>query len=122
MTEQLARRCDRVLSCDVSPAAVKAAAARVSDQPGVRVDQRVLPREWPGGDFGLIVFSEFLYYFGGPNLQRILDLAGTALLPGGTLIAVHWRHPVREYPQRGRRARCARPPGRAEPTRRAPRA
>lgn len=101
MTEQLARRCDRVLSCDVSAAAVKAAATRVSDQPGVRVEQRVLPREWPGRQFDLIVFSEFLYYFGGPDLQRILDLADAALLPGGTLIAVHWRHPVREYPRSG---------------------
>jgi SAM-dependent methyltransferase len=101
MTQQLARRCDRLLSCDVSAAAVKAAATRVSDQPGVRVEQRLLPREWPDADFDLIVFSEFLYYFGGPDLQRILDLAHAALLPGGTLIAVHWRHPVREYPRSG---------------------
>ena len=101
MTEQLARRCGRVLSCDVAAAAVKAAAARTADQPGVRVEQRALPDEWPDGDFDLIVFSEFLYYFGGPDLQRILDLARAALRPGGTLIAVHWRHPVAEYPRSG---------------------
>ena len=101
MTRQLARRCDRVLSCDISAAAVTAAAARVGDQPGVRVEQRILPREWPDGQFDLIIFSEFLYYFGGPDLQQILDRADAALLPGGTLIAVHWRHPVTEYPRGG---------------------
>ena len=101
MTEQLGRRCTSVLACDVAPAAVKAAATRVSGQPGVRVEQRVLPDQWPDGDFDLIVFSEFLYYFGGPDLQRLLDRARAALRPGGTLIAVHWRHPVAEYPRSG---------------------
>jgi len=101
MTEQLALRCDRLLSCDVAAAAVNATAARTAGQPGVRVEQRVLPEDWPRGDFDLIVFSEFLYYFGGPDLQRVLDLAQTALRPGGTLIAVHWRHPVPEYPRSG---------------------
>ena len=101
MTEQLAPRCARLLSCDVAPAAVGAAAARTAGQPGVRVEQRVLPGDWPDGEFDLIVFSEFLYYFGGPDLQRVLDLAGAALRPGGTLIAVHWRHPVPEYPRSG---------------------
>ena len=101
MTEQLARRCTNVLACDVAAAAVEAAAARAGDQPGVRVERRVLPRDWPDGDFDLIVFSEFLYYFGGPDLQRVLDLARAALRPGGTLIAVHWRHPVPEYPRSG---------------------
>jgi SAM-dependent methyltransferase len=101
MTEQLARRCTRLLSCDVAAAAVKAAATRAGGQPGVRVEQRTLPDEWPDGDFDLIVFSEFLYYFGGQDLQQVLDLARAALRPAGTLIAVHWRHPVAEYPRSG---------------------
>jgi SAM-dependent methyltransferase len=101
MTEQLARRCTRLLSCDIAASAVKAAATRTSGQPGVRVEQRALPHQWPSADFDLIVFSEFLYYFGGPDLQLILDLARASLRPGGTLIAVHWRHPVPEYPRSG---------------------
>jgi SAM-dependent methyltransferase len=101
MTEQLGRRCARLLSVDVSQAAVRAAALRTSGQPGVRVEQRVLPRDWPSGDFDLIVFSEFLYYFGGHDLDDILAMSVAALRPGGTLIAVHWRHPVAEYPRTG---------------------
>ncbi len=89
------------MSCDVAPAAVKAAKARTASQPGVRVEQRILPGDSPAGDFDLIVFSEFLYYFGGPDLHHVLDLAAVALRPGGTLIAVHWRHPVPEYPRSG---------------------
>jgi SAM-dependent methyltransferase len=101
MTQQLARRCERLLSCDVAEAAVTAAAGRTAGLPGVRVEQRVLPDDWPPGDFDLIVFSEFLYYFGGDSLQRLLGLAAGALRPGGSLVAVHWRHPVSEYPRSG---------------------
>ncbi|HEX3922306.1 MAG TPA: SAM-dependent methyltransferase [Streptosporangiaceae bacterium] len=101
MTEQLAPRCSRLLSCDVAEAAVQAAARRTAGQPGVRVEQRVLPRDWPAGEFDLIVFSEFLYYFGGDDLRQVLDLSVAALRPGGNLLAVHWRHPVPEYPRSG---------------------
>ncbi|MBV9093738.1 MAG: methyltransferase domain-containing protein [Streptosporangiaceae bacterium] len=101
MTEQLAPRCARLLSCDGSRAAVRAAARRTSGQPSVCVEQRVLPRDWPPGNFDLIVFSELLYYFGGDDLQQLLKLSVAALRPGGTLLAVHWRHPVPEYPRSG---------------------
>lgn len=101
LTEQLGRRCTRLLSCDVAETAVRAAAKRTSGQPGVRVERRVLPWDWPPGDFDLIVFSEFLYYFGGDDLHRLLTMAVAALRPGGTLLAVHWRHPVPEYPRTG---------------------
>jgi hypothetical protein len=101
MTEQLARRCARVLSCGVAPAAVMAATARTASQPGLRVERRVLPGDWPDWDTDLIVFCEFLYYFGGPDLQRLLDLASAALRPGGTLVAVRSRHPMPEFPRSG---------------------
>jgi len=101
LTEQLARRCDRLLACDVAPAAVTAARQRTAGLPGVRVQRRALPGGWPDGQFDLIVCSEILYYFGGADLQRVLDRAVAALRPGGTLLAVHWRHPVPEYPRSG---------------------
>jgi SAM-dependent methyltransferase len=101
MTEQLGRRCTRLLSCDLSDVAVKTAERRARGQSGVRVEQRVLPRDWPAGSFDLIVFSEFLYYLGGEDLHRALAMSVAALRPGGTLLAVHWRHPVPEYPRTG---------------------
>jgi SAM-dependent methyltransferase len=101
LTEQLAPRCDRLLACDGSAAAVRQAAARTARRPTVRVQRRVIPADWPAGEFDLIVFSEFLYYFAGDDLARVLDLGVATLRPGGTLLAVHWRHPVADYPRTG---------------------
>jgi trans-aconitate methyltransferase len=101
LTRSLAARCDSLLSCDASPAAVTATARRTAELPNVRVEQRVLPGAWPEGEFDLIVLSELLYYFAGADLDRMLDLAVTSLRPAGTLLAVHWRHPVADYPRSG---------------------
>jgi SAM-dependent methyltransferase len=101
LTAMLAQRCDTLLSCDVAPAAVRAAAERTRDLPHVTVEQRAIPAHWPAGRFDLIVFSEILYYFGDGDLDQVLRRAVAALAPGGTLLAVHWRHPVADYPKRG---------------------
>jgi SAM-dependent methyltransferase len=101
LTAMLAGRCDRLLSCDVAAAAVRAAARRARDLPQVRVERRQLPRQWPAGRFDLIVFSEILYYFGDDDLDQVIQHAVRALQPGGTLLAVHWRHPVADYPRSG---------------------
>jgi len=111
-TELLAPRCDALLSCDVAAAAAQAAAARTRHLPQVRVEQRDIASRWPAGRFDLIVFSEILYYLGDHDLERLLDLAAAALQPNGTLLAVHWRHPVADYPRTGddvHRALGARP-------------
>ncbi|AWS45717.1 class I SAM-dependent methyltransferase [Streptosporangium sp. 'caverna'] len=102
-TALLAPRCDRLLACDLSPVAVAAAAERTAGYPWTRVERRTMPGDWPlqESGFDLIVLSEVLYYFGGEDLNRMLDLATAALSPGGTLLAVHWRHPVAEYPRGG---------------------
>jgi SAM-dependent methyltransferase len=97
----LAPRCDTLLSCDLAAAAVKAAAARTPGLPQVRVEQRDIPRQWPSGRFDLIVLSEILYYFGDHDLEQVLKHAAGSLEPDGTLLAVHWRHPVAEYPRTG---------------------
>jgi SAM-dependent methyltransferase len=101
LTDMLARRCDALLSCDVAAGAVSAAAQRTRDLPHVRVERRDIAGQWPSGRFDLIVFSEILYYFGDRDLEQVLDLAVAALEPEGTLLAVHWRHPVADYPRSG---------------------
>jgi SAM-dependent methyltransferase len=112
LTALLAGRCDRLLSSDVAAGAVQAAARRTRDLPHVLVERRQIPQEWPAGRFDLIVFSEILYYFGDRDLEKVLDHGVGALRPGGTLLAVHWRHPVADYPRSGddaHRALAARP-------------
>jgi SAM-dependent methyltransferase len=101
LTRMLAARCDALLSCDVAAAAVRAAARRTAGLAHIRVEQRDIPRQWPDGRFDLVVFSEILYYFGDHDLGQVLKNAVAALEPEGTLLAVHWRHPVTEYPRSG---------------------
>ena len=101
LSDLLALRCERLLCCDIAPAAVRSAAQRTAGHHNVVVQQRALPRDWPAGQFDLIVLSEILYYFAGPDLDQILNLTVAALRPGATLLAVHWRHPVAEHPRSG---------------------
>ena len=100
-TRMLAPRCGTLLAWDLAAAAVKAAAARTADLPHVRAEQRDIPGQWPSGRFDLIVLSEVLYYFGDHDLVGVLKHAAASLEPDGTLLAVHWRHPVAEYPRSG---------------------
>ncbi len=100
LTALLASRCDSLLACDVVPDAVAAARARTAGLPGVRVERRAVPGEWPSRSFDLIVFSELLYYFDDADLDQVLRLGIGALRPGGHLVAVHWRHPA-PHPRTG---------------------
>jgi SAM-dependent methyltransferase len=101
LTASLAPRCDRLLAVDTAERAVDIAEERTQHFQGVSVQRRTLPADWPAGHFDLIVLSEVGYYFAEADLQRLLELSSAALYPGGTLVAVHWRHPVAEYPRGG---------------------
>ena len=101
LTSRLATRCDRLLSWDVVPEAVASARARTAGLPGVRVERRSIPHDWPSGTFDLIVFSELLYYFDDADLAAVLRHGTGALRPDGHLLAVHWRHPAPRHPRTG---------------------
>jgi SAM-dependent methyltransferase len=101
LTVELAARCDQLLAVDASAEAVRQATARTAHLPQVTVEQRRLPDEHPAGTFDLVVLSEIGYYFSPGDLAAVIDAAVTALIAGGTLVAVHWRHPVTDYPLRG---------------------
>ena len=102
LTAQLAPRCDFLLACDAAAAAVASARARTAGLPGVRVEQRTIPAQWPpGSSFDLIVLSELLYYLGDADLDEVLRLSAGALRPDGHLLAVHWRHDAPGYPRTG---------------------
>ena len=83
------------------PPPSRQATLRTASLGNVTVERRVIPRDWPPGGFDLIVFSEFLYYFAGSDLDRDPRPRRGRLAPGGNLLAVHWRHPVAEYPRSG---------------------
>ncbi|MFJ1646026.1 SAM-dependent methyltransferase [Streptomyces sp. NPDC088258] len=101
LTESLAGRCDRLLSVDRVPSAVATAARRVRDLAHVEVDRMAVPEQWPHGAFDLIVLSELLYYFDDAGRERLLGRVLGSLEPGGTLVTVHWDHPVPEHHRTG---------------------
>lgn len=100
-TARLAPRCGELLAIDASERAVALARERLSGTPNVRVERRTLPEEAPEGPFDLIVVSEVLYYFDRPTMLAALYALESALSPGGSLLAVHWRRDTDTYPLQG---------------------
>ena len=95
LTAALAPRCERLLACDGAASAIAAARRRLPGQaPGLRIERRSLPAEWPAGErFDLIVVSELGYYFDGAAQESMLALARANLGADGELVLCHWLHP-----------------------------
>lgn len=102
LTAQLAERCENLLATDRVAAAAELAADRTGHLAHVRVRRMTVPEEWPEDTFELIVLSELLYYFDDLTLRDVLLRTVEALEPGGTLVTVHWNHPVPEHHRTGR--------------------
>ena len=100
-TEMLAPLCEDLLAVDTSERAVALARGRLSEHENVRIEQRTLPEEMPGGPFDLIVASEVLYYLPREVMLRTLRRFEQELTPAGALLAVHWRKETRTYPLQG---------------------
>ncbi|WP_329455096.1 SAM-dependent methyltransferase [Streptomyces sp. NBC_01497] len=107
LTALLAERCDRLLAADRVESAVATTADRMGGVPHVTVARMTVPGEWPDGTFDLIVLSELLYYFDDATREALLARAVRSLEPDGTLVTVHWDHPVPEHHRTG--SQLARP-------------
>jgi SAM-dependent methyltransferase len=91
LTARLAFRADELLAMDCSPTAIQMARSRCRGLDHVTFMVGELPATWPAGTFDLVVLSEIGYYFDRPALREILARSAGALLPGGALLALHWR-------------------------------
>jgi hypothetical protein len=100
LSEQLALRCDRLLSTDIIGAALKTAADRLRDFGNVVVEARSIPDEWPEEVFDLIVLSEIAYYFDEEGLEKVIRSIVKSSRPGAHIVGVHWRGAT-DYPQSG---------------------
>ncbi|MFN8217313.1 MAG: class I SAM-dependent methyltransferase [Solirubrobacterales bacterium] len=92
LTALLAPRCERLLAVDFSPTALEHARRRLAGFGQAEVRRAELPRQTPEGPFDAIVCSELLYYWSPGLVSEGLRRMEAALAPGGTLVAVHWRH------------------------------
>lgn len=89
LTKLLAPRCERLLAVDFSADAVRRATAATRAFGHVQVAQAELPRELPDKRFNLVVLSELLYYFSGPDLDALLDGVVERVVVGGDVVVVH---------------------------------
>ncbi len=89
-TRALAARCDRVLGLDLAAEALRRAAARCADLPGVTFARAQVPRDWPPGGFDLIVLSEILYFLNPADIAGVARLVLGSLRPGGAAVLVNW--------------------------------
>jgi SAM-dependent methyltransferase len=92
-TAMLAPRCEHLVAVDFSPTALAHARRRLRGVPEVELLERRLPEGMPVGPFDTIVCAEVLYYWSVDLVEEGLTRIESALAPGGTLLAVHWRHP-----------------------------
>jgi SAM-dependent methyltransferase len=96
LTALLAPRCERLLAMDISPQTLDVARAGLPSH--VELRQGALPGDWPQEQFDLVVLSEVGYYLDSGDCRRMAELAAAS---ARDLIAVHWRHPVDDYPLTG---------------------
>ncbi len=90
LTRRLAARADHVLAIDVAQAALDQAAARCRDMAGAEFRRTLVPRDFPAGEFDLILFSEVLYFLDAADVSRTAALAVDRLAPGGLIVLVNW--------------------------------
>lgn len=99
LTAQLARYCTNLLAVDASEIALERARARGLPS-FVRFEKRMVPAEFPDGQFDLILLSEIVYYLAVGDLQILARQCSKALLPGGAMILCHWLGET-DYPLTG---------------------
>ena len=94
-TAMLAPRASGLVAVDFSPTALARAHERLAEAGAEDVEllERRLPEGMPDGPFDTIVCAEVLYYWSAELVADGLHRIEAALAPGGTLLAVHWRHP-----------------------------
>jgi predicted TPR repeat methyltransferase len=101
LSEQLAVRCDALLSVDVAERALQQARERCAHLSQATFRLLQVPREFPDQQFDLVVVSEVGYYWSLADLRRARDLIIDHLVSGGQLMLVHFTVEVENYPISG---------------------
>lgn len=101
LTEQLAARCQSLLSIDVCEQAQARAKNRCCHLPHVEFEILQVPHQYPDRSFDLTLVSEVGYYWGWDDLKTAQQQIASHLEPGGHLLLVHWTPRAQEYPLTG---------------------
>jgi trans-aconitate methyltransferase len=90
LTRQLAQRCDRLLSIDISETPLAAARERCADQTHVEFRRLDISAEWPAGRFDLVVLSEVIYFLSAEDVVRTARHVVQSAAPGACVLLVNW--------------------------------
>ncbi len=90
LTEKLARRCQSLLSVDVSEIAQAQAIDRCQHLNNIKFELMSVPESFPTESFDLIVLSEVGYYWSWEDLHKAQSLIIEGLQAQGHLLLVHW--------------------------------
>ncbi len=101
LTEQLAARCDSLLSVDVSTIAQSQAIHRCQHLDNIEFELMSVPQAFPDREFDLIVLSEVGYYWCREDLYKAQELMLDRLRSTGHLLLVHWIVDARVLPLTG---------------------
>ncbi|MEH2078698.1 MAG: SAM-dependent methyltransferase [Nostoc sp.] len=101
LTEKLQKRCDSLLSIDVSTIAQSRAKERCQHLSNVSFQIMRVPEEYPDEMFDLTLISEVGYYLSWEDLKKAQQYILEHLEPGGHLLLVHWTLYARDYPLSG---------------------
>ena len=94
LTRQLAASCDELLAVDISHRAIQHAEGFCDDLPWVQFATMDVRKEWPEGQFDLILFSEVLYYLGLDGIAAAAERSLASLAPAGAVLLVNWLGPT----------------------------
>jgi SAM-dependent methyltransferase len=101
LTEKLQKRCDSLLSVDVSKLAQNRAKERCQHLSNVKFQIMRVPEQYPDQIFDLTLVSEVGYYWSWKDLKKSQQCILEHLEPGGHLLLVHWTLYARDYPLSG---------------------
>lgn len=101
LTVGLARRAESVVCVEVSEKALQRTRRRVEEAglaERVELHRGRVPQDWPPGRFDTVVVSELAYYLTRSEWAATLRRIAATLTDDGTLMLVHWAHPLQDCP------------------------
>ena len=90
LTRELGRRCGDLLAVEPVDSARAEAAERNRDQAHIRFAALLVPEQWPGERFDLVLLSEVIDYLGADDVRLLAARVCGSLEPGGDVVMVHW--------------------------------
>lgn len=100
-TEMLSEICKTLTAVDINEIAIGEARKNCSGISNVNFKVLDVVNEFPSGKFDIVTFCEMGYYLSKQDLVGLFLNVSNALLPGGSLLMVHWTPFVPDYPLSG---------------------